>query len=245
MQPFIEYKSIQFTYKNQGGHALNFISFFAQKGEVITILGTSGSGKTTILKLANKLLAPSSGAIYLKGQDIAEIDTKELRRRMGYVIQQAGLFPHMTVKENIDVVARLSKEPIGEERLLELLRLTKLPSDKDFQNRRPWQLSGGQQQRVGLARALYSDPELLLMDEPFGALDAITRHELQQEFKSLQQETKKTVLFVTHDLREALLLGDRVMVLRDGEIQQLASPEELIQSPANDYVRLLLQIGRG
>ena len=245
MQPFIEYQDIQFTYKNQGGHALHSTSFFAREGEVITILGTSGSGKTTILKLANKLLLPSSGAIYLKGQNIAEIDTKQLRRRMGYVIQQAGLFPHMTVKENIDIVARLSKETVGEERLLELLQLTKLPLDKDFQNRRPWQLSGGQQQRVGLARALYSDPALLLMDEPFGALDAITRHELQQEFKGLQQETKKTVLFVTHDLREALLLGDRVMVLRDGEIQQLASPEELIQNPANDYVRLLLQIGRG
>jgi len=212
---------------------------------MITILGTSGSGKTTLIKLANKLLPPTSGAIYLKGQNIADIDTKQLRRRMGYVIQQAGLFPHMTVKENINVVARLNKEAIQEDRLLELLSLTKLPTDKDFQTRRPWQLSGGQQQRVGLARALYCDPELLLMDEPFGALDAITRYELQQEFLALQQQTKTTVLFVTHDLREALMLGDRVMVLRDGEIQQLATPEELIQTPANDYVRLLLQIGRG
>ncbi|MCL2567921.1 MAG: ABC transporter ATP-binding protein [Oscillospiraceae bacterium] len=245
MQSFLEYKDIQFTYQTQAGHTLNHINFSVQEGEMITILGTSGSGKTTLIKLANKLLLPTSGAIYLKGQNIADIDTKQLRRRMGYVIQQAGLFPHMTVKENINVVARLSKEDIQEARLQELLSLTKLPADKDFQTRRPWQLSGGQQQRVGLARALYCDPELLLMDEPFGALDAITRYELQQEFLALQQETKTTVLFVTHDLREALMLGDRVMVLRDGAIQQLATPEELIQNPANDYVRLLLQIGRG
>ena len=245
MQPLIEYKNIHFAYKNQAEHTLKDINFSAEQGEVITILGTSGSGKTTMIKLANKLLTPASGTIWFKGRNIEEIDTRQLRRRMGYVLQQAGLFPHMTVKENIDIVARLGGEGAREERLLELLTLTKLPLDKDFQNRRPWQLSGGQQQRVGLARALYCDPELLLMDEPFGALDAITRYELQQEFLALQQETKKTILFVTHDLREALMLGDRVMVLRDGEIQQLATPEELVEHPVNDYVRLLLRIGRG
>ena len=245
MQPFIEYKDIQFKYPNQVDYALNDINFSAYEGEIITILGTSGSGKTTLIKLANKLLLPISGAIYLKGQNIAEIDTGQLRRRMGYVIQQAGLFPHLTVKENIDIVARLNKEVVDDKRLIELLELTKLPLDKAFQNRRPWQLSGGQQQRVGLARALYCGPEILLMDEPFGALDAITRYELQQEFLGLHQQTKTTALFVTHDLREALMLGDRVMVLRDGEIQQLATPEELVQNPANDYVRLLLQIGQG
>jgi len=247
MDTILSYQHINFYYNSQAVCILKDITFNVEKGEIISILGNSGSGKTTLIKLANRLLVPASGHILFKGEDISTMDTAILRRHMGYVIQQSGLFPHMSVAQNINIAARLNKEKTyaSKERVTELLKLSRLPCDEEFRNRHPWQLSGGQQQRVSLARALCCDPEILLMDEPFGALDAITRLELQEELLQLQHQTKKTILFVTHDLKEALALGNRILIIKDGEIQQLATPEELTSHPANDYVCKLLKAGRG
>lgn len=214
------------------------INFKVKHGEFITILGNSGSGKTTLIKLINRLLIPSQGMILFKGEDILNKDIFELRRNIGYVVQQVGLFPHMNIEENISIMPNIMKKEKKEtaKKVLELLGLTQLPTDKEFMNRHPWQLSGGQQQRVGIARALCSDPEILIMDEPFGELDVVTRKELQKEIIAIQRKFNKTVMFVTHDLKEAVTMGDRVMVLNDGEIQQFDRSKELLFNPANDYV---------
>ena len=206
-------------------------------GQLVVILGPSGCGKTTLLKMVNRLYEPTSGTIYLDGVDIRKLKATKLRQQIGYVIQQSGLFPHMTVAENIAVVpkllgwSRMQYQP----KIDELLTLIDLPP-LDYRNRYPSQLSGGQQQRVGLARALAGDPKVMLMDEPFGAIDAITRETLQNEILRLQQQLKKTILFVSHDVEEALRLADKIMILQRGEIVQFDTPFNILTKPVNSFV---------
>jgi osmoprotectant transport system ATP-binding protein len=208
-----------------------------REGETLVLLGTSGSGKTTSMKMVNRLIEPTSGHILVEGRDIMDQDPIELRRRVGYSIQHIGLFPHMSVAENIAVVPRLLQWSQGQidERIDRLLNMVGLEPD-EFCNRFPSQLSGGQRQRIGVARALAADPPVVLMDEPFGALDPITREQLQNEFLELESEIKKTIIFVTHDVFEAVKMGDRIALLDAGELQQLAEPRELVESPANQFV---------
>jgi osmoprotectant transport system ATP-binding protein len=206
-------------------------------GELVVILGPSGCGKTTLLKMVNRLYEPTAGTIYLNDLDIRKLPATKLRQQIGYVIQQSGLFPHMTVAENIAVVPKLlgwSKLQY-QARIDELLTLVDLPP-LDYRNRYPSQLSGGQQQRVGLARALAGNPKVMLMDEPFGAIDAITRETLQAEILRLQQQLKKTILFVSHDIEEALRLADKIMILQQGEIVQFDTPFNILTQPANAFV---------
>ncbi|TFC01708.1 ABC transporter ATP-binding protein [Cryobacterium adonitolivorans] len=210
----------------------------AQPGELIMFVGPSGCGKTTTMKMINRIIEPSSGSIRIDGRDVLSLDPNELRRHIGYVIQQIGLFPHMTIAENIAVVPKLlgwTKAKISD-RVDELLSTVEL-NPADFANRYPKQLSGGQQQRVGVARALAADPPVMLMDEPFGATDPITREKLQAEFLRLQETMGKTIIFVTHDFDEAIRLGDRIAVLSDrSQIEQFDTPANILTSPANDYV---------
>lgn len=212
-----------------------------QPGEFVVILGASGCGKTTLLKMVNRLYEPTSGHIYLNDTDIRQLDATALRRRIGYVLQQAGLFPHMTVAQNIAVVPKLLDWPRRkiQARVAELLLLVKLPPE-EYGDRYPSQLSGGQQQRVGIARALAGDPELLLMDEPFGALDAITRTQLQNEILRLHRQLRKTILFVSHDVEEALRLADRILILQQGEVLQFDTPLRILNAPANAFVHDLM-----
>ncbi len=217
---------------------IDTISFKVLQGEILVLLGSSGCGKSTILKMINRLVDPTSGAIYLDGKDILKQNPVELRRSIGYVFQGIGLFPHMSVKENVDIVPRMLDWPEQRinERCRELLELVGLPTE-NYAKRFPDELSGGQQQRVAVARALASDPDFLLMDEPFGALDAITRDSLQQEFLDLKQRLAKTVVFVTHDIVEALTLGDRIAILNEGRLEQIATGKEILQQPATAFVR--------
>lgn len=218
------------------------LSFSINQGEFITILGASGSGKTTTLKMINGLEKPNGGQISVLGQDLSQSNLVNLRRQIGYVVQSIGLFPHMTVGENIAVTPKLLKwdKKKIQDRVSQLLDLVNL--DQDFASRYPGQLSGGQQQRVGVARALAADPDLLLFDEPFSALDAITKQDLQKAVKKLHQQLPdKTFFFVTHDINEALFLGDRVMVLNNGQIEQFAQPEEIVKHPQTRYVKRLLE----
>ena len=218
------------------------LSFTINQGEFVTILGTSGSGKTTTLKMVNGLLQPSAGEITIDGQPLSELDLVQLRRHMGYVVQQIGLFPHMTIAQNIAVVAQLlhwNKEQTSQ-RVRELLQLVQL-NPREYATRYPSQLSGGQQQRVGVARALVANPPYVLFDEPFGALDALTREELQHEIKQIHESlADKTFMFVTHDINEALYLGSRVMVMHEGRIEQFATPAEIVRQPATPFVKKLL-----
>ncbi len=211
-------------------------------GEFVTVVGTSGSGKTTLMKLVNGLIQPDSGQVLIDGKDIQDENLIALRRKIGYVIQGNVLFPHLTVAENISYVLDLEKEPIldKDEKIAEKLALLSLP--EELHDRYPSELSGGQAQRVGIARALISEPNILLMDEPFGAVDAITRYQMQHELKKIHQEMKPTIIFVTHDIAEALTLGDRVLVLDDGQVQQFASPEEIRKQPETSFVHNLLAI---
>ena len=206
------------------------------------LVGTSGSGKTTLLRMINRLIEPTSGEILMDEQNILNENPILLRRRIGYVIQQVGLFPHMTIAENIRITAEIaggwSKERLAS-RVDELLVLVGLPPEQ-YRKRYPRQLSGGQQQRVGLARALATDPAILLMDEPFGALDAITRGRLQDELLRIQSNVRKTIIFVSHDIEEAFKLGDLIAVMHEGKLQQLGTPIDLLAKPANDYVRKLV-----
>ena len=222
--------------------AVNEVSFEVHEGSTCMLVGTSGSGKTTLLRMINRLIEPTSGAILIDGKNILEEDPIKLRRRIGYVIQQIGLFPHMTIAENVRVTAEIAggwtKQRLAA-RSDELLELVGLPPDQ-YRKRYPRQLSGGQQQRVGLARALATDPAILLMDEPFGALDAITRERLQEELLNIQRNVRKTIIFVSHDIQEAFKLGDQIAVMHDGQLQQLGTPIELLAQPANEYVRKLV-----
>ncbi|MGR3274662.1 ABC transporter ATP-binding protein [Acaryochloris marina NIES-2412] len=215
-------------------------TFEVKAGELVVLLGPSGCGKTTLLKLVNRLYEPTSGQIFFNGKNIHTISLTTLRRQMGYVIQQAGLFPHMTIAQNIAVVPKLLGWPKTEiaARVEELLELVQLPLE--FGRRYPSQLSGGQQQRVGLARALAAKPEVLLMDEPFGALDAITRKSLQAELQQLQQQFQKTILFVSHDIEEALRLADRILILNQGHLVQYGTPWQILTQPSSTFVEKLV-----
>jgi len=220
--------------------AVSNISFDVHDGETLVLLGSSGSGKTTLLKLTNRLLEPTSGAINVDGENIARQDPISLRRRIGYVFQGIGLFPHMTVEENVAIVPRLLGWSTAKrrDRAHELLRTVGL-DPATYARRYPEELSGGQQQRVGVGRALATDPAYLLMDEPFGALDALTRDTLQQELIALKERLKKTIVFVTHDIFEALTLGDRIAILHAGRLEQIGTKKEILQDPATDFVRAL------
>ena len=218
--------------------AVNDVSFTVPEGDVCILVGPSGCGKTTLLKMINRLIPPTSGRIYVAGRDTSEVNTDELRRSIGYAIQDIGLFPHLTVAANIAVVPSLKKYPKEKtrRRVDELLELVGLNPD-EFRHKYPRQLSGGQQQRVGVARALGADPPILLMDEPFGAIDPITRSRLQDEFLKIQEKLKKTIVFVTHDIDEALKMGDRIALLKEGELVQYDTPQELLAHPRNRFVR--------
>ena len=213
---------------------LSDINLSVCRGETLMLVGRSGSGKTTCLKMINRLYAPTEGEVRVDGLGIAQWDVIKLRRSIGYAIQEVGLFPHYSVRENVALVPKLEQwEPSRiEARVKEVLSLVGMPA-KDFAARYPHQLSGGQRQRVGLARALAADPPILLMDEPFGALDPITRAELQAEFKKLQQQLGKTIVFVTHDVGEALLLGDRIGLMEEGRLRGVYSGEEFLRAPDN------------
>jgi osmoprotectant transport system ATP-binding protein len=225
----IEFRNV--SYRLDGGRELlHDLSFAVQRGETLVLLGKSGSGKTTSLKLINNLASPSQGDVFVDGRSTRDWDVIRLRRMIGYVIQEVGLFPHFTVERNIALVPKIENWPSGriQERVRELLSLVGL--DPQLAKRYPRELSGGQRQRVGVARALAVDPPILLMDEPFGALDPITRAELQKEFLALQKRLKKTVVFVTHDLREALLLATRIALMEDGRLVAIQTPEEFLKS---------------
>ncbi|HDI10954.1 MAG TPA: ATP-binding cassette domain-containing protein [Candidatus Acetothermia bacterium] len=222
-----------------GTEAVKGVSFEIPKGEFCVLLGPSGCGKTTTLKMINRLIPVTSGRILIDGKDIAKVDENELRRGIGYTIQEIGLFPHMTVEENIGTVPRLLRWPKEkiQRRVEELLELVGLVPPEEFVNKYPAELSGGQRQRVGVARALGADPPILLMDEPFGAIDPITRERLQDEFLRIQEEIKKTIVFVTHDINEAVKMGDRIALMREGRLVQYATPAELLAHPKDDFVR--------
>ncbi len=225
--------------------AVNNLTMDVLRGEVLVLVGPSGCGKSTTLRLINRLIEPSSGKIYLDGEDVTDINPSDLRRRIGYVIQQVGLFPHRTIAENIATVPKLlgwDKKRI-DERIDELLELVSM-DPATYRERYPKELSGGQAQRVGVARALAADPDVLLMDEPFGAIDPITRDRLQNEFLRLQQDLQKTIVFVTHDIDEAIKMGNKIAILREGsEIAQLDTPEAILAEPADDFVENFLGSG--
>lgn len=238
----LEFQNVCKTFSGASHPAVDHVNLSIKEGEFITILGSSGCGKTTLLKLVNRLYEPESGKILLFGQDIAKQNSVELRRGIGYVIQQIGLFPHMTIEENIAVVPKLLKwEPEWiERRCEELLTMVGL-NPKQYRKRYPSQLSGGQQQRVGLARAMAVEPKVMLLDEPFGALDAITRTGLQEELLKLHQGLQKTFLFVTHDINEAFKLGTRVIVMNEGKVAQFGTPKEIVRNPADSFVEQLIR----
>lgn len=229
------------VFKSFGGgktYAVEDLSFQVLKGETMVLLGSSGCGKTTTLKMINRLIEPSRGTIEVDGKNIMARNPVSLRRQIGYVFQGIGLFPHMTIKQNVEIVPRLLGWPgrHRHDRMQELLDLVGLPMES-FAQRFPDELSGGQQQRVGVARALAANPDYLLMDEPFGALDALTRESLQKELLNLKKQLKKTMVFVTHDLHEALLLGDRIAVLHEGRLEQIGTKKEILDAPATPFVR--------
>ena len=229
--PIIEFRGVTYSVKGRSAPLITGLSMAVNSGETLVLLGRSGSGKTTLLRLINRMLVPSSGEVVVVGKSTVDWDAIRLRRHIGYVIQEAGLFPHFTVAENVGLVPKLEKWNPARiaERTDELLKIVGL-DPKEFAQRRPAQLSGGQRQRVGVARALGADPSILLMDEPFGALDPITRAELQREFRSLAARLGKTIAFVTHDLREALLLGERIALLAAGKLVGVYSPQHFLRA---------------
>ncbi|GAB3910315.1 ABC transporter ATP-binding protein [Mucilaginibacter boryungensis] len=235
----IKVKQLSKHYK--GLKAVDDISFEVTQGESMVLLGTSGCGKTTTLKMLNRLIEPTSGEIWIGNKNILQQHPETLRRGIGYVLQNTGLFPHYTIAENIAVVPKLLgwEEAKTNHRINELME--KLHLDANILQSYPGQLSGGQQQRVGLARALVADPPVLLMDEPFGALDNVTRTKIQSEFKQLDELTRKTIIMVTHDVQEAFELGDRICLMDKGTIIQIGTPAELLFNPANDFVKDFLQ----
>ncbi|GAA1822984.1 ABC transporter ATP-binding protein [Nesterenkonia flava] len=241
----IVFDQVSKTYPD-GTVAVAGLSFEVPNGKITVLVGPSGCGKTTSMRMINRLIDPTSGTITLDGEDTAGIDKVQLRRKIGYVIQNAGLFPHRTVVDNVAALPRLlgGKKKETRERAMELLELVGL--DQSFARKYPWQLSGGQQQRVGVARALATDPPFLLMDEPFSAVDPIVRAQLQQEFLNLQQRIGKTIVMVTHDIDEALILGDQIAVLRQGgHLAQIATPQELLRAPADQFVADFVGSSRG
>jgi len=232
----IQFQEISFKYPN-GKFAVQDLTFSIEKGECFVLIGPSGCGKTTTIKLLNRLIKPTDGVILYEGVNLKEFDEFELRRDFGYVLQQIALFPHLNVEENISIVPELKKwdkERI-KRRVSELLEQVKL-NPEDYKKRVISDLSGGQQQRIGVARALAGDPSVLLMDEPFSALDPVNREQLQKDLKSLKDHINKTILFVTHDLQEAFYLGDRIGIMHDGELVQIGTKDELLNNPVNKFV---------
>ncbi|MGE0393538.1 MAG: ABC transporter ATP-binding protein [Vicinamibacterales bacterium] len=222
--------------------AVDGLSLRVEDGELLVLLGGSGSGKTTTLKMVNRLIEPTAGQILVDGQDTRSVAAHDLRRRIGYVFQRIGLFPHMTVAENVAVTLTLLGWDAARirRRVDEMLELVELPPDQ-VRHRRPAELSGGQQQRVGVARALAASPRVMLLDEPFGALDPLTRDRLQQSFLDIRRRLRLTAVFVTHDMAEALLLGDRIAVMHEGRLVQVDTPHGLLRAPADDHVRRLME----
>lgn len=234
----VQFESVSKVYGDET--VVKSLTFEVPQGKLATFIGPSGCGKTTSLKMINRLVEPSSGTIYVEGQDVRKLNPVELRRNIGYVIQQIGLFPHMTIGENIGVVPRLKKQGKDQakaarrtEELLDLIGLD--PSQ--YRDRYPNELSGGQQQRIGVARALAADPSIILMDEPFSALDPISREQLQDELVTLQAELHKTIVFVTHDMDEALKIADLIVLMRSGQIVQADTSEQILRHPKDDFVR--------
>lgn len=238
----IELAHVRKVYGDASRPAVDDVSFTVAQGETVVLLGSSGCGKTTTLKLINRLVEATSGTVLVDGIDVRQHDAVALRRSIGYVFQGIGLFPHLTVAENVAVVPRLLGVPRREreERAEQLLTLVGL-DPSTYGRRAPAELSGGQQQRVGVARALAADPRYLLMDEPFGALDALTRDQLQQEVLALKAALGKTIVFVTHDIFEALTLADRIAVMHEGRLEQIGTPNEIRGQPASDFVRDLFE----
>jgi len=241
--PAIEFSNVSFRLAVNRDLLCN-VNLSVRSGETLMLLGRSGSGKTTCLKMINRLYSPTTGEVRVEGTPVAQWDVIKLRRRIGYAIQDVGLFPHYSVRKNVALVPRLEQwEPRRiDARVEEVLALVGMPA-KEFADRYPHQLSGGQRQRVGLARALAADPPILLMDEPFGALDPITRAELQMEFKKLQQKLAKTIVFVTHDVGEALLLGSRIGLMEAGRLRGVYSSEEFLRAP-DDSVKAYVDVFR-
>lgn len=233
----IKFENVTKVYED-GFRALNNINLEIKQSELMVLIGPSGSGKTTTMKMINRLIEPTGGNIYINGKSITEQNPVKLRRDIGYVIQQIGLFPHMSISENVALVPKLKKEDIGiyTEKVNELLDMVGLDPEI-YRDRYPNELSGGQQQRIGVIRALASDPSIILMDEPFSALDPISREQLQDELVKLQENIKKTIVFVTHDMDEALKIADRICIMKDGEIVQIDTPEKILRYPANDFVK--------
>jgi osmoprotectant transport system ATP-binding protein len=231
----IKFENIKKSFK--GKVVMENLNLEIKKGEFVVLIGESGCGKTTTMKMINKLLNPTEGKVYIDGKDISKINPINLRRNIGYVIQKAGLFPHMNVGENIELIPLLKDWPIEDrkQRAKELLDLVGLPSN-EYYDRYPHELSGGQQQRIGIARALAADPDIILMDEPFSALDPITREQLQDEMVRLQEELGKTIVLVSHDMDEAIKLADKIAVMSEGNIIQFDSPEEILMNPVNEFV---------
>lgn len=231
---------IEFRHVSKDFHGkvvLSDISMEIPTGELTVLIGPSGCGKTTTLKMINRLLSPSSGEIWIDGKNIETLDKVQLRRRIGYVIQQGGLFPHMTIRENIEIIARLAKgDPQAISRktdqLMEMVDL----DPAEYLDRYPTELSGGQQQRIGVIRALANDPEVVLFDEPFSALDPVTRSSLQDELVSMHEKMGKTMVFVTHDMDEAIKIADRICIMRNGHILQFDTPEQILKHPADDFI---------
>lgn len=231
----IEFKDIEKKYKNKT--VIKPFTLNIEAGQLVVFIGPSGCGKTTLLKMINKLIQPTSGRIFVNGKDISTINPIELRRNIGYVIQNTGLFPHMSIKENLELIPKLKGEDpdsIGK-KTKELLELVGLDPE-DFLERFPKELSGGQQQRIGVARAFSTNSDIILMDEPFSALDPVTRSSLQDELFQMQKELNKTIIFVTHDMDEAIKIADKICILKDGDILQFDTPENILKNPANDFV---------
>ncbi len=238
----IEIKNLSMKYPN-GNIALKDINLAIEKAKTTVFIGPSGSGKTTLLKMINRLEDYTSGEVLLNGKNIREYNIHKMRYNMGYVLQQVALFPHLTVEENIAIVPELKKWDKSkiDSRVNELLAMVGLDSAK-YRKRYPSELSGGESQRVGIARALAGNPDVLLMDEPFSALDPITRQSLQKDIKELQQKINKTIVFVTHDIEEAFFLGDKICIIKDGELIQAGNETELKENPANDFVREFIKM---
>jgi osmoprotectant transport system ATP-binding protein len=239
VRKLLKFDHVSKIYKG-GKRAVDDLNLEFESGRFIVFIGPSGCGKTTTMKMINRLIEPTEGTIYINGKNIKNTDPVKLRREIGYVIQQIGLFPHMTIQQNISLVPRLLKWPEEKqrERAKELLQLVDMP--EEFLDRYPHELSGGQQQRIGVLRALAADQPLILMDEPFGALDPITRDSLQEELKKLQKELGKTIVFVTHDMDEAIKLADQIVIMRDGKLVQTGTPDEILREPANEFVETFI-----
>lgn len=241
----IELRDLSKAYRASGAPAVRDISLTVPSGEFLVLTGPSGCGKTTTLSMINRLVEPTSGAVLIDGEDTRAIDPPILRRHIGFVFQDVGLFPHMTVGENVAITPKLLGWPQEKTRarVADVLELMRLPAD-EYRARFPAALSGGQRQRVGLARALASEPNIMLMDEPFGAIDPLLRDELAADYRAIHERLKLTTVLVTHDMTEAMMLGDRIAVMREGRIVQVGTPRELSAAPADDFVRAMIESPR-